>query len=62
MSAFKTMVLFYGSLMLVPFMLWVIAVISPYPQYHLLRMVLAALSGIGAIVFGVVGFNEVFHG
>ena len=62
MSAFKMMFFFYGALALVPLMLWVIAVTSPYPQFHLLRVVLSVLSGIGAIVFGLIGFNEVFHG
>ena len=61
-SAFKTMFFFYGAVVLVPFMLWVIAITSPYPQYHTLRVALAALSGIGAIIYGIIGFNEVFHG
>jgi hypothetical protein len=63
MSAFKLMALFYGALMLVPIMLWIIAVTSPYPQFSSLRFVLALLVGIGSIVFGVIGFKEVFvHG
>jgi hypothetical protein len=63
MSAFKIMALFYGALMLVPIMLWIIAVTSPDPQFSGLRFVLALLVGIGSIVFGVIGFKEVFvHG
>ncbi len=62
MSAFKSMAFFYGALAVVPVMLWIIAITSPYPQFHLLRVALAALSGIGAVVFGIIGFNEVFHG
>ncbi|MFI5412481.1 MAG: hypothetical protein ACHQX1_01165 [Candidatus Micrarchaeales archaeon] len=64
MSGFSSMAFFYGSLALVPLMLWVIA-ISPllpfsYLQLHLLRFVLAILVGIGSIIFSVIGFNEVF--
>ncbi len=62
MSAFKSMAFFYGALAAVPIMLWMIAITSPYPQFHLLRVAFAALSGAGAILFGLIGFNEVFHG
>ncbi len=62
MSAFKSMSFFYMALMAVPIMLWIIAVTSPYPQFHILRVILAVLSGIGSIIFGLIGFNEVFHG
>lgn len=63
MSGFKMMSMFYGVLAVVPAMLWLIAVLAPFQQLHELRVVLLALVGIGSIIFGVIGFNEVFvHG
>lgn len=57
------MSLFYGAMAGVPILLWLVAMLSPFPQYHDLRFMLATLAGIGSIVFGVIGFREVFvHG
>jgi hypothetical protein len=67
MKGFRLMAMFYGSMMAVPAMLWIISISYalpfPYLQMQLLRTVLAALVGIGSIIYGVIGFKEVFaHG
>ena len=60
MSGFNSMVFFYGALIVVPLMLWIIAITSQYNQFAELRVALAILAGIGSIIFGVIGFKEVF--
>lgn len=56
-------VLTYVTMIGVPLLLWVLAVTGPFVALHLIRDVLLGLMGIGAIVFGAVGINEVFiHG
>lgn len=63
MSGFWVMSLFYAAMAGVPILLWIISLLSPYPQYHDIKVILATLAGIGSIVFGVIGFREVFvHG
>ncbi len=67
MSGFNIMAMFYGSMIAVPLMLWIISISYALPfsysQLQALRMVLAALVGIGSIIYGVIGFKEVFaHG
>ena len=63
MSGFNSMVFFYGALIVVPLMLWIIAITSNYNQFAEFRLALAILVGIGSIIFGVIGFKEVFsHG
>ena len=63
MSAFRYMLFFYAAMVGVPVLLWLIAVLSPVSGTALLRLVLSLLAGIGSIIFGIVGFREVFvHG
>lgn len=63
MSAFRYMMFFYAAMVGVPLLLWIISISYAVPGLEWLRVVLAALAGIGSIVFGVVGFKEVFvHG
>ncbi len=60
---FNIMFFFYVAMIGIPIGLWLISVTSQMPQYHQIRVVLAALVGIGSIIYGVVGFKEVFtHG
>ena len=60
MKEYKKMMFFYGAMAGVPILLWLIAVMSPFPQLHLIRYVLGILAGIGSIVFGILGYREVF--
>ncbi len=64
MSAFKNgMMFFYGAMAGVPLLLWLVAMLSPYPQYHVVRLAFIALAAVGSIVFGIMGYKEVFsHG
>ncbi len=63
MKGFRLMMPFYVSMAGVPVLLWLIAALSPFPQLHTIRVALAVLAGIGSIIFGVIGYREVFvHG
>ncbi|MCW6160275.1 MAG: hypothetical protein LVQ95_04280 [Candidatus Micrarchaeales archaeon] len=60
---FNIMMFLYGAMAGVPALLLVIAFTSLVPQLLALREVLAALAGIGAIVYGIISLKEVFlHG
>ncbi|MDG7052248.1 MAG: hypothetical protein JRN19_07365 [Nitrososphaerota archaeon] len=56
-------ILTYVTMIGVPVLLWVLAVTGPFMGLHFIRTALLGLTGIGAIIFGAVGINEVFiHG
>jgi ABC-type phosphate transport system permease subunit len=57
---FRKMMVFYGAMAGVPVLLWLIAMSSPFPQLHMIRYVLGILVGIGSIIFGILGYREVF--
>ncbi len=60
-SAFyRGMMFFYGAMAGVPLLIWLVAMLSPFPQFFFIRAVLLALAGFGSIVFGVFGYMEVF--
>lgn len=63
MKGFNIMFFFYGAMAGVPILLVLAALLSPFPQWSLLREILFILIGIGSIIYGVIGFKEVFgHG
>ena len=56
-------IFFYGAMTAIPALLFLIAVLSSFQALFWLRDIFAVLLGIGSIVFGVIGFWEVFlHG
>ena len=60
-SAFyRGMMFFYGAMAGVPLLVWLVAMLSPFPQFFFIRTILLALAGLGSIVFGVFGYIEVF--
>ena len=60
-SAFyRGMMFFYGAMAGVPFLIWLVAMLSPFPQFFVIRIILLALAGFGSIVFGIFGYREVF--
>ena len=63
MKASRLMIFFYGGMFLVPLLMFVIAVTYAFPELYGLRQALAVLAGIGIIVYGALGYIEVFaHG
>ena len=63
MKASKLMVFFYGGMFLVPLLMFIIAITYQFHGLYEAREVLSVLSGIGIIVYGVLGYIEVFaHG
>lgn len=62
-KAFYVVSLFYAAMAGVPILLWLIAILSSTHSYQALRYALGILLGIGSIIFGVIGFRDVFlHG
>ncbi len=69
MSGFETMRFFYGAMIGVPVLLWLVAVISlvyaffPVQLFPIILDVFAFLLGVASLVYGILGFWEVFmHG
>ncbi len=63
MSGFRYMMFFYGAMIGMPLLLWLMSILSALDMLPEIRLVLGALIGIGSIIFGVVGIREVFvHG
>jgi len=62
-SGFKIMMFFYGSMIGVPLLLWIVSILSALDIFLTVRIVLGILIAIGSIIFGAAGIREVFiHG
>lgn len=60
MNGFKFVSLFYTAMFGVPTLLFLISITSNIPNFHIIRVLLAILAGIGSILFGAIGISEVF--
>ncbi len=63
MMEFSRMWLFYAAMIGVPILMFLIAILSYFTVFDPLKYLLGILLGIGSLIYGALGFREVFiHG
>ena len=60
MKGFQIMFFSYLTMIGIPVLLFLAAVLSPFSSARVLREALEILIGLGAVVFGIVGVLEVY--